>query len=281
MNNLDPNLIRTAVRAWLAEDVGRGDRTTAAVVPGSLMGRARLEGRAEGVVAGLGVAALCFEEGSAGAVKFIAERDDGEVFGPGDDLARVEGPLAPILTIERTALNVLQRLSGVATLTARFVKECDGTGAQVIDTRKTTPGLRAFEKYAVVVGGGKNHRGGLDDGILVKDNHITAAGGVEAATRRALEGAPYGLFVEVEVADLVQLETAIAAGADAVLLDNMTPDEVAAAVEVAAGRVRLEASGGITLDNIRAFATAGVDTISIGALTHSAPSIDIALEVEG
>lgn len=276
----DPISVRELVRAWLAEDVGRGDRTTAAVVPEGLPGRVRFEARREGTLAGLSVAEMCFEEAGAGAIKFIAESQDGNGFRAGDVLARVEGPLGKILTVERTALNILQRLSGVATVTARYVAEIEGTGARIVDTRKTTPGLRTLEKYAVRVGGGVNHRSGLDDGILVKDNHIAAAGGVEAATRRAVEGAPHGLTVEVEVTDLEEMDVAIASGAHAVLLDNMDPDQVRAAVERAAGRVLLEASGGITLDNVRAYAETGVDLISIGALTHSAPAVDIALEVE-
>lgn len=276
----DPISVRHLVRSWLAEDVGRGDRTTAAVVPESLLGRARFEARREGVLAGLSVADMCFEQASAGAIKFIGESEDGRTFRAGDVLARVEGPLGKILTVERTALNVLQRLSGVATVAARYVAEIEGTGAQIVDTRKTTPGLRMLEKYAVRAGGGANHRCGLDDGILVKDNHIAAAGGVEAATKRAVEGAPHGLSVEVEVTSLEEMDAAIASGAHAVLLDNMSPDQVRAAVERAAGRVMLEASGGITLDNVRAYAETGVDLISIGALTHSAPAIDIALEVE-
>lgn len=277
---LDESSVRSAARLWLAEDVGRGDRTTEATVPLDAHGRARLEAREAGILAGIMVAAICFDEGSGGAVKLVPELEDGSNFEAGATLARIEGPLAPMLTIERTALNILQRLCGIATLTARYVSLCKGTMATVVDTRKTTPGLRVFEKYAVTAGGGSNHRSGLDDGILVKDNHIHAAGGVKVATERAVSAAPHGLKVEVEVTDLAQLEEAIAAGADAVLLDNMTPPQVSEAVELAAGRVLLEASGGITLENIVEYARTGVDLISVGALTHSAPALDIALEVE-
>lgn len=276
----DPTIVRQQVRSWLAEDIGRGDRTTAAVVPETLLGRARIEARREGVLAGLNVTEICFDEVSAGTLKFIAESEDGKRFVPGDVLARVEGSLGKILTAERTALNILQRLSGVATLAARYVSEVDGTEARIVDTRKTTPGLRVLEKYAVRAGGASNHRSGLDDGILVKDNHITAAGGVEAATVRALKGSPPGMNVEVEVASLEQLDVAVASGAQLVLLDNMAPDDVRAAVQRAGDRVLLEASGGITLENVRTYAETGVDLISVGALTHSAASIDIALEVE-
>jgi nicotinate-nucleotide pyrophosphorylase (carboxylating) len=230
------------------------------------------------VICGLPVAAAVFAE--AGDVKWFPEIVEGARVDPGVVLARIEGPLRSILTGERTALNILQRLSGVATLTSRFVESVAGSRARIVDTRKTTPGLRVLEKYAVAVGGASNHRFGLDDGILVKDNHVAAAGGVGEATRRALEGAPLGLRVEVEVRDLDELEEAIEAGANIVLLDNMQPDEVASAVERASGRVLLEVSGGITLDSVSAYAATGIDLISVGALTHSAPAVDLALEVE-
>jgi nicotinate-nucleotide pyrophosphorylase (carboxylating) len=268
------------VDAWLAEDVGRGDRTTIAVVPPDTTGRARIEARGPAVVAGLQVAERCFVRVGGDRVKWLPEVRDGDRVESGDVLARIEGSLAAILTAERTALNILQRLSAIATLTARFVAETSGTNAQVVDTRKTTPGLRLLEKHAVAVAGGRNHRFGLDDGILVKDNHIQAAGSVTEATKRAVAGAPHGLLIEVEVQNLDELDEAIAAGAHAVLLDNMTPDGVRAAVERAGGRVLLEASGGINLDTTRAFAGTGVDLISVGALTHSAPAVDLALEVE-
>ena len=195
-------------------------------------------------------------------------------------MARIEGALGPILTAERTALNLLQRLSAVATLTARFVEEIAGTKAQIIDTRKTTPGMRLLEKAAVRVGGGGNHRFGLDDGILIKDNHVRAAGGVSEAVKRARNAAPHGLVVEVEVTTLDELDEALSAGAQAILLDNMDPATVRRAVERVGGDAVLEASGGMDLTNVRAYAETGVDLISIGALTHSAGSVDISLEVE-
>lgn len=278
VSGFDPTYLRELARAWLAEDVGRGDRTSAAVVPVDMQGRARIEARADGVIAGLPVADAVFAQ--LGDCKCFPEVSEGTRARAGDVLARVEGHMRTILAAERTALNVLQRLSGIATVTARYVQAVAGTSARIVDTRKTTPGLRMLEKYAVTAGGGSNHRYGLDDGILVKDNHISAAGGVHEATRRAVEGASLGLLVEVEVGDVKELEEAIDAGAHAVLLDNMTPDEVASAVEIAAGRVILEASGGIDLENVKEYAEAGVDLISVGALTHSAPALDASLEVE-
>jgi nicotinate-nucleotide pyrophosphorylase (carboxylating) len=277
---IDLVAVRPAIEAWLAEDVGRGDRTTTATVPTDLEGRARIEARSPGVIAGLGVAGLCFELASDGRVSVSDRVADGDEVEPGAVVTVVEGPLAPILTAERTALNILGRLCGVASLTRRFVAAIDGTASTIVDTRKTTPGMRALEKYAVTVGGGSNHRFGLDDGILIKDNHVAAAGGVGEAVRRAKERAPHGLRVEVEVSDLAELDDALAAGADSVLLDNMSPEQVTRAVAAAGGKVLLEASGGITLDNVRAYAQTGVDLISVGALTHSAPTLDLSLEVE-
>jgi nicotinate-nucleotide pyrophosphorylase (carboxylating) len=280
MQRLNEQMLERAVAAWLAEDVGRGDRTTAVVVPEDVAGRARIEAREPAVVAGIDAARVCFAQVGGDAVKWLPEVQDGDRVGAGDVLARIEGSLAAILTAERTALNILQRLSAVATLTAQYVAETEGTNARVVDTRKTTPGLRVLEKHAVAAGGGSNHRSGLDDGILVKDNHIQAAGGVTESVQRAVAGAPHGLVVEVEVQNLDELDEAIAAGAHAVLLDNMSPDLVRAAVERAGGKVVLEASGGIDLTTVRSFAETGVDLISVGALTHSAPAIDLALEVE-
>ena len=273
--------VRNLVAAWLAEDIGRGDVTTNSVVPDEVVGRARIEAREPCVVAGMAVAALCFE--------FTAERFDGmlefkEVVGDGgrveagEVLARIEGALAPILTAERTALNLLARLCGVATITSRYVDAVVGTKTQIVDTRKTTPGMRNLQKYAVTVGGGSNHRFGLDDGILIKDNHLIAAGGVTEALIRARSGAPHGLRIEVEVATLEELKEALDEGAEAILLDNMSPETVAEAVRINEGRALLEVSGGINLDTVRSYAMTGVDLISVGALTHSAPSIDLALE---
>jgi len=279
MKTPDPVVVARLVESWLAEDIGRGDRTSEAVIPADLWGTARVEARSDAVVAGIDIAAECFAQAGRDALKWVPEAEDGERVGAGDVLARVEGPLRPILAAERTALNILQRLSGVATFTSRFVEAVAGTSAAIVDTRKTTPGLRSLEKYAVTVGGGTNHRFGLDDGILIKDNHIAAAGSVVEAVRRARATAPHGLRIEVEVQDLAGLDEALVAGAEAVLLDNMSPQLVRAAVERTSGRALLEASGGITLANVRSYAETGVGLISIGALTHSAPAVDLALEV--
>ncbi len=277
--DLDPQLTREMVAAFLAEDVGHGDVTTRLTVDDSATGHARIEARAPFVVAGLPVARACFEVAGPGSVSCELVRDDGSLVEAGQPLAELEGSLASILTAERTALNLLARLSGTATMTWLFVEKIGGTAARIVDTRKTTPGLRLFEKYAVRVGGGRNHRFGLDDGILIKDNHIRAAGGVHEAVVRARNDAPHGLVVEVEVTDLEELDEAVAAGADAALLDNMSVDMVRDAVGRWGGKVLLEASGGINLDNVRDYAEAGVDLISVGALTHSAVAVDVALEV--
>jgi nicotinate-nucleotide pyrophosphorylase (carboxylating) len=277
---LEHQQITDLIRPWLQEDIGRGDVTTRAVVDPELAGRARIEAREPFVVAGLSVAAACFEEVGEGSLKWLPEVADGEAVEPHEVLARLDGPVASILTGERVALNLLQRLSAVATLTSRFVEAVAGTGAGIVDTRKTTPGLRLLEKYAVRVGGGSNHRFGLDDGILIKDNHLAVAGGVALAVALARDGAPHGLRIEVEVTTLDGVKEALGAGADAILLDNMTPEMVAEAVKTAGGRALLEASGGMNLGNVRAYAETGVDLISVGALTHSAPAVDISLEVE-
>jgi nicotinate-nucleotide pyrophosphorylase (carboxylating) len=258
--------------------VGAGDLTTAALVPEGARARGRIEQRAPGVVAGLTTAAAVFERVDA-ALSWRVLATEGEWREPGP-VAEVEGRAASILTGERVALNFLGRLSGVATLAARYVAAVEGTGARILDTRKTTPGLRVLEKEAVRAGGAYNHRSGLHDAILVKENHAALAGGVGEATRRALAGAPSGVPVEVECADLGELEEALAEGAPRILLDNMDAETLMRAVELAGGRAQLEASGGITLENVRQVAETGVDYISVGALTHSAPSLDLSLVLE-
>jgi nicotinate-nucleotide pyrophosphorylase (carboxylating) len=259
----------------LAEDVGEGDLTTAAVVPADARARARIDQKAPGVVAGLGVAEAVFKRLDP-ELRFERLVAEGE-WRDGGPVAEIEGAAAPILTGERVALNFLGRLSGVATLTARFVRAVEGTGATVLDTRKTTPGLRALEKEAVRVGGGTNHRTGLYDAMLIKENHSALAGGVGEATRRALERAPAGVPVEVECASRAEVEEALAAGAGRLLLDNMPPEELREMVDLVDGRAQLEASGGVTLDGVGAIAETGVDFISVGALTHSAPALDLSL----
>jgi nicotinate-nucleotide pyrophosphorylase (carboxylating) len=269
--------IQQAVEAALAEDVGTGDVTTEATVPAEAVGTAEILLKEPGVVCGLAVAEAVFRA-LDDDVRFEALVEEGTAVADVPAVvARVSGSEQAILTGERVALNFLGRLSGVATLTRRYADAVAGTGAAVLDTRKTTPGLRALEKYAVACGGGKNHRFGLDDAVLVKDNHLRAAGSIARAVERvrALTELP----VEVECETLDQVREALATGVDAILLDNMTLDELRAAVAVAGGRVRLEASGGVTLENIRSVAETGVDEISVGALTHSARSLDVSLEL--
>jgi nicotinate-nucleotide pyrophosphorylase (carboxylating) len=276
---VDEAVVADAVRRALAEDLGpAGDVTTAATVPADAVATARLVCRQGGVVAGLPVAAATFEEVGRGRLTLDFATTDGARVAPGELLATVHGPLAAILTAERTALNFLGHLSGVASLTRRWVDAVDGTGARVRDTRKTMPGLRALEKYAVVCGGGVNHRMSLSDAALVKDNHVVAAGGVVPAFERVRAAWP-GLPIEIEVDTLAQAREVIDAGADLVLLDNMSVDDMRAAVDYSAGRATLEASGGLTLDIAREVAQTGVDYLSVGALTHSAPVLDIGLDM--
>jgi nicotinate-nucleotide pyrophosphorylase (carboxylating) len=262
----------------LAEDLGEGDLTTRAVVPEEARARAWIRQKEPGVVAGLGVARAVFERVDP-ALVFEAHCPEGKWREAGS-VAEITGAAASILAAERVALNFLGRLSGVATLTARHVRAVEGTGARILDTRKTTPGLRELEKEAVRAGGGVSHRSGLYDAILVKENHAALAGGVGEAARLALERAPEGITVEIECRTTAELQGALEAGIRRILLDNMSPDELRAAVELAAGRAELEASGGITLDTIRAVAETGVDYISVGALTHSAPALDVSLLLE-
>lgn len=263
----------------LAEDVGAGDLTTRALIDPEARARARIVQKAEGVVAGLEVAEAVFTRVDP-ALRWRAHAEPG-LWRAGGLVAEVAGPAGAILTGERVALNFLARLSGVATLTARFVAAVEGTGVRILDTRKTTPGLRALEKLAVVAGGGHSHRAGLFDAVLVKENHAVLAGGVGPAARRAVAAAAErGVAVEVECARLEEVDEALAAGVPRLLLDNMEPADLRAAVERAAGRAQLEASGGVTLDSVRRIAETGVDFISIGALTHSAPALDISLGLE-
>ena len=259
----------------LAEDLGAGDITTEAVVPADARAGARIDQKQPGVVAGLAVAQAVFERVDP-ALSWTASCSEGE-WREGGPVAQIEGVAAAILGAERVALNFLGRLSGVATLTATYVRAVQGTGVRILDTRKTTPGLRALEKEAVRTGGGTSHRSGLYDAILVKENHSALAGGVREASKRALAKAPDGVGVEVECATLEEVGAAVEAGVPRILLDNMEAAELRRAVELVAGRAELEASGGITLDTIRAVAETGVDFISVGALTHSAPALDFSL----
>jgi nicotinate-nucleotide pyrophosphorylase (carboxylating) len=262
----------------LAEDLGEGDLTTLAVVPDGARARARIEQKAPGVAAGLRVAERVFERVDP-ELRWHSHAVQGEWRERGL-LAEVAGDAGAILGGERVALNFLSRLSGIATFTARYVAAVEGTGARILDTRKTTPGLRALEKEAVRAGGGLSNREGLYDAVLVKENHAALAGGVAEAARRALARAPSGITVEVECATVEDVEGALAAGVPHLLLDNMSPEELRRAVSLVGGRAQLEASGGITLANVRAVAATGVDFISIGALTHSAPALDVSLLLE-
>jgi len=274
---LAEDALERVVAAALAEDVGTGDVTTEATVDTDAVGTAELVTRTAGVVAGLAAVEAVFRALDP-EIRFEPLVEEGGLVREPVAVARVSGSLRAILTGERTALNFLGRFSGIATLTRRYVDAVAGTGVAILDTRKTTPGLRVLEKRAVASGGGRNHRFGLSDGVLVKDNHLRAAGSVRAAVERLR--AATDLPVEVECDTLEQVEEALAAGADAILLDNMSLDELRAAAGLARGGARLEASGGVTLDTVRAVAETGVDEISIGALTHSAPALDVSLELE-
>ncbi len=278
---LEPAAIETAIERALQEDVGACDWTTHALIPPEMRSEGAILAQAEGVLCGVVIARRVFERLDA-TMEFPESLADGAWLTAGRCVLRLRGATRAILTAERTALNFLQHLSGIATLTRQFVQAIEGTGARIADTRKTTPGLRLLEKYAVRVGGGVNHRIGLYDGILIKDNHLRALGGdIREAVRRARANAPHMLMVEVECATLAEVEQAIAAGADAILLDNMSLEQLREAVRIAKGRVRLiEASGGVNLQTVRAIAETGVDLISVGAITHSAPILPMHLEFE-
>jgi nicotinate-nucleotide pyrophosphorylase (carboxylating) len=273
-------LIEPIMRAALAEDLGRaGDITSAACIDADARLSARFASRRFGVVAGVACARLSLLVLDP-AARFETIVQDGEVLQAGTVIARASANARALLSAERTALNLMGRLSGIATLTQAYVQAVAGTGATITDTRKTTPGLRALEKYAVRCGGGVNHRFGLDDAILIKDNHVAAAGGVGPAIRRARAAAGHLVKIEAEVDGLDQLGEALAERPDVIMLDNFSLDDLRAAVGRAKGKVVLEASGGVTLDSVRAIAETGVDVISVGALTHSAPVLDIGLDAD-
>ena len=271
---------RELVARALLEDLGPGDVTADAVVPADAAGRATITQKAPGVLFGIEVAAEVFRQVEAGDLEALAPEGEWRDEVPAE-VARVAGPARALLAAERTALNLLCHLSGVATLTARFVREIEGSGARLLDTRKTTPGLRALEKAAVAAGGGTNHRMGLYDAILIKENHAAMAGGVGEAVRRARE-ARQDLPVEVECRNLDEVRQGAEAGADRLLLDNMSPAELREAVAAAreSGGPELEASGGVTLETVGEIAATGVDFVSVGALTHSAPALDLSMTLE-
>jgi nicotinate-nucleotide pyrophosphorylase (carboxylating) len=282
MNWLDEGALFSQIGSFLSEDLGRGDITTQACVARNARARGRFLAKEPMVVAGLEAAEAVFSTLDS-QQQLEAFASDGEEVEAGKVIARTSGFADVLLAGERVALNLLQRLSGIATLTRQYVRAVEGTNAQIVDTRKTTPGLRMLEKYAVLSGGARNHRFGLDDGVLIKDNHVALAGGVGAAVERAREAVGHLHKIEVEVSTEKDLREAIRSGADILLLDNLSPEETARMAGVAralAPQVLLESSGGITLDNVRAYAEAGIDLISIGALTHSARAMDISFKIQ-
>jgi nicotinate-nucleotide pyrophosphorylase (carboxylating) len=276
------DVLREVVRRTLSEDMPWGDITTETLVREETEAIGRFIAREDGIIAGLDVAALVFEELDA-TVEFFPATEDGAAVEADECMAEVRGSARAILKGERSALNLLQRMSGIATATARYVDAVAGTNATIVDTRKTVPGLRALDKYAVRCGGGTNHRFSLSDGVLVKDNHLAALGGtarLPEALQHARRRIPHTARVEVEVDRLDQIEAALRGGADIILLDNMPPAQLREAVDIINGRALTEASGGITLESVRAVAESGVDLISVGALTHSVRALDIALDVD-
>ncbi len=276
---LHPLTVEPIIRAALAEDLGRaGDITTDSIIPADAVATARIAARKDGRVAGLDAALIAFRLLDPGVAVQIDVADGGDVR-PGGIIATLSGSARALLTAERTALNVMGRLSGIATATRALVREVDGTKARIVCTRKTTPGLRVLEKHAVKLGGGFNHRFGLDDAVLIKDNHIAVAGGVRAAVERVRATIGHMVKVEVEVDTLDQLDELLGLPVDVVLLDNMDPDTLRRAVRMIDGRLLAEASGNVTLATVRAIAETGVDMISCGWLTHSAPNLDLGLDM--
>jgi nicotinate-nucleotide pyrophosphorylase (carboxylating) len=275
-------LVLSILELALSEDIGAGDITSSVTVPIDAQANGRFLAKQDGVISGFDVAEATFELVDP-AVVFHRLRADGDFVDAMTEIATVSGNAQSILTAERVALNFLQRLSGVATMTRKYVSKIEGSGAKVVDTRKTTPGMRALEKESVRHGGGGNHRFGLSDGILIKDNHLAAVGGenpIATAISQARANAPHTLRIEVEVTNLEQVKQALAANADIIMLDNMSIDELRKAVDLIDHKALVEASGGVTLDTIAAIAATGVDLVSVGALTHSAPSLDISLDFE-
>jgi nicotinate-nucleotide pyrophosphorylase (carboxylating) len=273
------HIIRKVLQLALEEDIGTGDVTTHSVLTGDEIGKASAVAKGDIVVAGIDVfqEAFLFVDQT---IRFIGHFEDGQYVQKGHILAEIAGNLSSILTAERVALNLFQRMCGIATLTRKYVDAVHGTKTKILDTRKTAPGLRYIDKYAVRIGGGANHRFALYDGVLIKDNHIAAAGGIPHALDRVRSRLPHTLKVEIEVKNLQELEEALNAGADVIMLDNMTIEQMKKGVEIVNGRVPLEASGNVTLTNVRQIAETGVDFISVGALTHSVPASDISLIIK-
>ncbi len=283
MNWLDNGEVLGSIGEFLAEDIGRGDITTAATVESEVRGLGRFLAKEYLVICGLEVAEAVFLHLDAEISEIETSYNEGDEVEEGTVFATLKGYADVLLTGERVALNLLQRMSGVATLTRQYIKAVEGTNAQIVDTRKTTPGLRLLEKYAVTVGGGKNHRMGLDDGVLIKDNHIALAGGITEAVVAAKQKVGHLHKIEVEISNWAQLREAIEAGADLVMLDNQPPEEAAKLVEMSRSmnpNVLIESSGGMDLARVRSFADAGVDLISVGRLTHSARAVDISFKIQ-
>ena len=271
-------LVDKIIEQALLEDIGTGDITTESIIPSNLKAKGIMKTSEEGVVAGLYISCLVFKKLDS-EICFQPKIKDGNKILPGEILAEITGPALTILKGERVALNFLQRMSGIATITSKFCQEVKDFPVRIVDTRKTTPGLRILEKYAVHMGGGYNHRFGLYDAVLIKDNHIAVAGGIKSAVNSVRKQISHTVKIEVEVENLSQLQEALEMKVDIVMLDNMSLDMMREAVNIAKGKVLIEASGGITLDNVREVAQTGVDLISIGALTHSVKSLDISMEI--
>ena len=283
MNWLESGDVMRAIGEFLAEDIGRGDITTAATVAPDTMGVGRFLAKEDLVLCGVDVAEAVFFHLDPQNAEVESAYNEGDEIASGTVFGTLKGYADVLLTGERTALNLLQRLSGIATLTRSYVKAVEGTKTQIVDTRKTTPGLRLLEKYAVTVGGGRNHRMGLDDGVLIKDNHIALAGGITEAVRGAKDHCGHLHKIEVEITNWAQLREAIEAGAEIVMLDNQSPEEAAKLVKMARDlnpSVLIEASGGMELDRVRSYAEAGVDMISVGRITHSARAVDISFKIQ-
>ncbi|MBE7516246.1 MAG: carboxylating nicotinate-nucleotide diphosphorylase [Chloracidobacterium sp.] len=283
MNWLENGEVLSAIGQFLAEDIGRGDITTSSTVPSDTRGFGKFLAKEYLVLCGLDVAEAVFFQLDPDSSEIETTYNEGDEIEEGVVFGTLKGYADVLLVGERTALNLIQRMSGIATLTRAYVKAVEGTNAKIVDTRKTTPGLRVLEKYAVTVGGGKNHRMGLDDGVLIKDNHIALAGGITEAVKAAKAAVGHLHKIEVEITNWAQLREAIEAGAEIVMLDNQTPEEAAKLVQMARNmdpRVLIEASGGMDLDRVRSFAEAGVDLISVGRLTHSARAVDISFKIQ-
>lgn len=283
MNQLDYGEILAAIGEFLAEDIGRGDITTRSTVPRDVRGQGNFLAKEDLVICGLAVAEAVFIHLDEENPEIETNYHDGDAVEKGTIFGSLKGYADVLLTGERVALNLLQRMSGVATETRKYVKAVEGTGAIIVDTRKTTPGLRMLEKYAVTVGGAKNHRFGLDDGVLIKDNHIALAGGITEAVTAAKKQVGHLHKIEVEISNWAQLREAVMSGADIIMLDNQTPEESEKLVEMARDlnpKIIIESSGGMNLDTVRSFAEAGVDLISVGRLTHSAKAVDISFKIK-